>query len=195
MTKIQNKKNRFFGFRISDFGFTAKDGFSLIEFVIYTALLAIVVMFLFQFLLGALSSESRSRVREEVLSNTIGAINTIDFEIRHGTSIYDPTSDFVSDPGQLSLFTKKDPVAGETDAYVDIFVDSEQRLCVRKEIAGTQCITSDNVVVTSLVFERIELADLTEDGVKTILSIEYNTTDPDRKMPFTLETFTQLRSF
>lgn len=170
-------------------------GFSLIELIVYMALLTIVIMFLFQFLISVLSSESRGSAREEVISNTTIAINAIDSEIRHGESIYDPTSDFVSDPGQLSMLSKKDRVAGEADAYVDIFVNSTGRLCIKKETSGTQCVTSENVVVTSLDFNKIELADSTEDGVRTSITLEYNTQDTDGKLPYSLESFSQLRNY
>jgi len=120
-------------------------GFSLMELVVYMALLIIVVVFLFQFLLSVLGSESRGNAREEVISNATIAINAIDFEIRHSESIYDPASDFISDPGQLSILSKKDLVAGEVDAYVDIFINSAGPL----NIANIQDLSTNSSKINS----------------------------------------------
>src|SRR3989338_2162755 len=102
-------------------------GFTIIEFIIYIALFAFVMLFLVQFLVGILASQVQTKAREEVINNAVSAINRIDFEVRHATRIYDPTSVFSSDNGQLSLVTPKDPGQDELETYVDIFLSDGGR--------------------------------------------------------------------
>ena len=169
-------------------------GFTLIEFIVYMALFMIVIVFLFRVLIGGLDSQGRSKAKEAVITDAIAAVNAIDFEIRNGVDIYDSTSDYTSDPGQISVLTKQDFVSGEKNAYVDIFVNSDSRLCIRKERTGIRCITSDETVVTSLDFDEVVLTDDTEDGIKTIITLEYDTPIEDNRVPYTLESFTQIRN-
>ncbi|MDX1607847.1 MAG: hypothetical protein R3251_01430 [Candidatus Spechtbacterales bacterium] len=172
----------------------ASQGFTLIEFIVYTTLLAIVVIFLFRVLIGGLDSQGRGKAKEAVITDAISAINAIDFEIRHAYDIYDSTSDFASNPGQLSLLTRQEFVTGEREAYLDIFLNSEGSLCIKREKTGVKCITSDRTIITSLDFDEVVLTDDTENGVKTTITVEYDTTIEDNKVPFTIESFSQLRN-
>ncbi|MEX0877771.1 MAG: hypothetical protein WDZ40_02840 [Candidatus Spechtbacterales bacterium] len=170
-------------------------GFSLMELIVYTALLAMVIMFLFQFLLGAVNSQSRGGSKDKLINNTISAMHAIDFQIRHSSDIYDATSDFVSDPGQLSLLSKKAGYPGETQAYLDIFVDSNERLCIKKENTGIQCLTSGGIVVASLDFSKVYLEDGTEDGILTALTLEYNPGGSGDILSHSVQSFTQMRNY
>jgi len=173
----------------------AKEGFSLMEFVVYTALLVVVIMFLFQFLLGAVNSQRRGGSKEKIINNTINAMHAIDFEIRHASDIYDATSDLVSDPGQLSLLSKNAGYSGETEAYLDIFVDSDERLCIKKESTGTQCLTLVGISVASLDFSKVYLEDGTEDGILTALTLEYDAGGSSGVLSHSVQSFTQVRNY
>jgi len=170
-------------------------GFTLIEFIIYIAIFSLMTLFLFEFLFGILSNQARGIAREAVINNANKAISAVDFEIRHAMRIYDPTSDFISTSGQLSLVTILSLPARETETYLDIYVNSNQQLCIKRELSGANCITSNDVKVTSLDFQKALLADGTESGVQTIITIEYDTIDTDTKAPFTLQSFSRLRSY
>jgi|SRR3989344_590171 len=167
-------------------------GFTIIEFIIYIALFAFVMLFLVQFLIGILESQVQTKAREEVINNAVSAINRIDFEVRHSARVYDPTSVFSSDNGQLSLATRKDPGIEETETYVDIFLNDEGRLCTKREVSGIVCFTSEQVVVTALRFEKVE-AD--PEGAKVTITLEYNTEMQENKAPYTLETSVQTRGY
>lgn len=170
-------------------------GFSLIEFVIYTAIIALVILFLFEFLTGIVINQSRAKAREAVITNATTAINVIDFEIRHANAIYDATSTFGVSPGQLSLNTTQNLPNDETGTYVDIYLDSNQRLCIKRESVGAQCVTSDKVNIIRLQFIKTTLQGGAEGGVQTNITVEYDTNDADLNALFTLQSFARLRSY
>ena len=181
-----------FKFQVS--GFKSR-GFSLIEFVIYTGIIALVVLFLFEFLVGIVSNQSRGSAREAVITNAVTAINSIDFEVRNASYIYDATSVFGSSPGQLSLSTTQNLPEGETQTYVDLFVSMDQKLCIKRETSGVECITSDKVNVTNLQFTKVILTNAEESGIQTNITVEYDTNDSDLVTPFTLQSFARLRNY
>ncbi|MEX2145291.1 MAG: type II secretion system protein [Candidatus Spechtbacterales bacterium] len=172
--------------------FKKKSGFTLIEFIIYIAIFAFVVLFLVQFLIGILSSQVRTKAREEVINNAVIAINRIDFETRHAGRVYDATSVFSSDNGQLGLVTPNNPSQGEQETYVDIFLSADGRLCTKREASGIMCFTSEKVVVTVLRFEKIETE---PEGAKITITVEYNTAIEENKVPYTLETSMKVRGY
>ncbi|MDX1535348.1 MAG: hypothetical protein R3346_01120 [Candidatus Spechtbacterales bacterium] len=164
------------------------------EFVVYTALLGLILVFLFNFLLGIIGHQGKGKIREAVISNTTHVANTIDYEIRRAHQIYDSTSQFDVASGQLSLDTRNSVPNGESSTYVDIYLNSENQVCIRRESDGVVCLTTDNVNVTQLQFKKITLSDSSESGIQTNLTVEYNTNDPDQKLPMNIQTFTRLRN-
>jgi len=182
-------------FQVSSFKFQDRRGFSLIEFVIYTAIIALVILFLFEFLVGIVLNQARGKAREAVISTTSTVINTIDFEIRHASAIYDTTSNFTSSNGQLSLVSTQNLPTGETETYVDIFLNSNQEVCIKRETTGVACISTDKVNITSLSFEKVTLQDGTESGARTTISAQYDSNDADLNSSFTIWSFTRLRNY
>lgn len=169
-------------------------GFTLIEFVVYTALFGLIIVFLFQFMLSVVSHQGRGKIREAVISNTTHVANTIDSEIRRAYGIYDPVSQFGVSGGHLSLATRGSLPSGESETYTDIYLSSDNKVCVKKESTGVVCITTPDVVVTQLEFQKITLSDGSESGIQTKLTIEYDTPDTDKKAPMSIQTFTRLRN-
>lgn len=172
-----------------------KNGFTLIEFIVYIAIFALMTLFLFEFLFGILSNQARGIAREAVINNANKAVSAINFEIRHAIRIYDSTSDFASTNGQLGLVTTLSLGSEEVETYLDIYINSSQQLCIKRELSGVNCFTSLDVKVTSLDFRKALLADGTESGVQTIITIEYDTANIDTKAPFTLQSFSRLRRY
>lgn len=170
-------------------------GFTLMELVVYIAILLLATLFLFEFLTGILINQSRTKTQEAVINNVSGAINVIDTEIRHAASIYEPTSNFASSTGQLTLRTEKDAPAEEEEIYVDIYIDENSRVCVKKDVSAPVCITTEEVIVTDLQFNKINFANGTESGIQTIMTAEFNTADADNKTPYTVQSFARLRSY
>ncbi|MEX0870092.1 MAG: prepilin-type N-terminal cleavage/methylation domain-containing protein [Candidatus Spechtbacterales bacterium] len=171
-----------------------KSGFTLLELIVYTAIFSFVILALFQFLASILVSQARGGARDTVISNTINAVNLIDYEIRHSEGVYNPTSEFGTTSGQLSLVTRNDLPPAEDEAYVDIYVNSSGKLCMKKEISGVRCIMSGDVTVTKLEFTQI-LKNGEPEGVRTSVEIEYTIPREPRRESFELNSFSKPRSY
>lgn len=171
-----------------------QSGFTLVELIIYMGIFGIVIIFLSQFIISALLANAHGNAREAAINNAVVAINAIDFEVRHADALYEPTSAFGAD-GQLSLITSTNLPAGEPTGYVDIYVSDDERLCIKKDRLGVVCVTSDAVRVTSLQFTIIDPPTNERQGVQTLITVEYNTTDVDNKASFSLQSSSNVRGY
>lgn len=169
-------------------------GFTLTEFIVYTGIFAFVILFLAQLLIALLSSNARGRAREAVITNGITAIAAIELEIKHAVAVYEPTSDFDTSSGQLSLVTDYDLPSGETLGYVDIYLSDDGRLCIKKEISGISCITSDEIDVVALDFNIINPT-IGSRGAQTIITLEYRTPDLDNRAQFKIQSSATVRDY
>jgi type II secretory pathway component PulJ len=171
----------------------SRKGFTLIEIVLYVALSAIIGLVLVTFFIQAIKITETSRSSRESLDNARHSINLIEQEIRQATSVYNLTSVFGTNPGQLSLETTRDLPADDDTTYVDFYVDAGG-LYIKREGQSTMLITSQKVKVTNLVFT---LLNTTAEGsaVKTDLTIEYSDPIFGSKTPVRLSTTTSLRSY
>ena len=131
-------------------GTNYSSGLSLLEIVIYTALLALVAVVLTTFASRVIQRNAHARITDQALDNARGAMSTLVFEIRHAGGIYDPTSTFDVHPGQLSLATTENLPAGEDETYVDFYIDDD-RLYRKREGQNAELITSEQVRVTNFV--------------------------------------------
>ena len=147
-------------------------GFTLIEILSYVAVLTIIVLAVSSFLLWATRLNVKTRAVRETLDNARRAMEIITGEIKEAESIYTPTSVFGSNPGQLSLETKKYLPAGETDSYVDFYV-CDDKLCRKEEGQNPVALTSDRVRVSNLVFNYIATTS-TSPSVQINLKLDYN---------------------
>ncbi|MEK7453005.1 MAG: prepilin-type N-terminal cleavage/methylation domain-containing protein, partial [Patescibacteria group bacterium] len=86
-----------------------KRGFSLIEILVYIAVLGIIIATVASFLSDVLKTNSKSSAKQAVSNNITLVSNTISNEIRFAKNIYTPTSFLNSDSGQLSLETELNP--------------------------------------------------------------------------------------
>ena len=131
-----------------------KKGFTLMELLIYVALFSLIVSLVFRFSLSLIDTTVRANAKEEVQVNAASLLKLFDFEVRGATEVYDSTSDFTGNPGQLSLVTTRGLPPYATETYIDIYLD-DGRLCTKHELTGVTCHTSEKVEVTSLEFEKI----------------------------------------
>lgn len=129
-------------------------GFTLVEILVYTALLSLVMGAVLSFLLFAVSSQLALVSRRSVTLEGSRALEVVAREVREARSLYAPTSVLDLHPGQLSLETKKSLLAGEQETFVDFFLCGEQ-LCMKKESQNPLALTSPLVKVENLVFRQV----------------------------------------
>lgn len=168
-------------------------GFTLIELLVYTAVLSLVLVLAVQFALGVFEAAAKSAAKEEVQINAANILRVFDFEVRNAHRVYVSTSDFVNDPGQLSLKTSRNLPMGETESYVDIYLDNG-RACIKRELSGVSCVSSNDVEVTSLAFTKIAQSEGGE-SVRMRFSIQNRSPKAEYRFSETLQTSVRLRSY
>jgi len=141
-----NNKDRF------NIGLAGKNkaGFTLLEVLIYVAILSLVLLLVSSFIFYLTLSNSQSRADREVGENARRVLEQITYEINGAKSIYTPTTS----ASQLSLETVNYLPDGESTTYVDFFICGTQ-VCLKKESQNPIPLTSDNVQVDLLEFIQV----------------------------------------
>ena len=171
-----------------------KKGFTLIEVLIYIAVLVVIITAVSAFFLWGIRSNSKTRVMRETLDNSTRAMEVLTREIKEAFSIYTETSTFDSNPGQLSLETTKYLPTGESTTYIDFYLCNDQ-LCLKKESQDPVALTSDKVKVTNLVFSRVITNEIP--SVQVNLTVDYNdlTGQPEYQASVNLTSTISLRGY
>lgn len=147
-----------------------KQGISLIEVIIYVALLGMIAVFVSNSLIGIVNTYARARAEREVLNNARSVLELVTKAVVQSQEIYAPSSRLDTDFGQLSFITNATSTPGHTAAYADIWVDGGAVL-MRQEGEGTLTLSAASVRASMLRFERIIQAPGRE-AVKTTIRVE-----------------------
>ena len=172
--------------------------FTLIEMLVYIAVLAIITVAVSSFFLWFIHSNTKARAMRETLDNARRAVEMMTYEIKEAKSIYTPTTTST----QLSLESTKHLPEGEKTTYIDFYLCGTQ-LCFKREpvssIATSSkplALTSDQVEVKNLVFSQIATIS-TNPSVQINLKIDYkNPADrPEYQASVNLTSTASLRSY
>lgn len=153
-----------------------KKGFTLIEMLIYVAVLAIIVLAVSSFFSWLNSSNIRVNSTRETLDNARRAMEQIGYEIKEANSVYTLTT--VSD--QLSLETTHYLPEGESATYIDFFLCGT-RLCLKKEGKDPIALTSELVELKNLRFISIATT-----SVQVNLGLVYKTSSVNTTSTFSI---------
>lgn len=129
---------------------TSPQGFTLVEAMIYMAIVGMVLVALVQFSMSISQSRNSNSVQEEVQANNRIALDRITTYIRSASGINTSTSMFDVHPGVLSLSM----VDGAKNPTV-LSVSADDQLLVKVGTNATSTITSNAVHVTNLVFTDV----------------------------------------
>jgi len=168
--------------------------FTLIEILVYIAVLSIVIVTIVSFVLWSVRSNTKAKVMREVLDNARRAMEIMTYEIKEAESIYSPTSIFDSQPGQLSLETSKYLPEGERTSYIDFYL-CNNRLCFKKESQDSIVLTTDNVEVSNLVFTKIITGDTPSIQIDLKIDYENPANRPEYQASVNLRSTASLRSY
>lgn len=146
-------------------------GFTLIELVVYLAILIIVLTVISVSFLWANQSFKKVKAQREVLSNNRRAIEIMSYEIREAKSVYTPTASST----QVSLETTNHLPADETLTYIDFFI-CDSRICFKKESQPPIAITSEQVEVEKLNFNFLATS---TPAIQISLRTKYKSTSTD----------------
>lgn len=151
----------------------SRNGFTLIEMLLYTALVSAVAGALTLFLINNMNAYSKATAQQNVFNNANNALRLITDEVKYATSIYGLTSVFNSDSGQLSLETLLNISTGEKVAFIDFYLDNG-RIYEKREGQNALPLTSERVFVERLRFGRKTAAPL-RDSISVDVQARINT--------------------
>lgn len=132
-----------------------KFGFTLIEMVVYVSVGTIVLASIVGMAIWTIRIGAKAKADRQLSYNAARAMEMIIFEIRNSQSVYDPTCSFGINPGQISLEQRTLSLPDETNTFVDFFQCGES-LCIKRESNPAAAVTNDQVVLTNLIFEKLE---------------------------------------
>lgn len=128
-----------------------KKGFTLMEILVYLAVLVMVISAVLTFLVWAIKSNTKAKAMREVSDAGNRVMEIMTREIREAESIYTPTSA----AAQLSLETLHYLSPGENAGYLDFYLCDGTTLCFKKESDSPIALTPDNIEVSHLEFTQM----------------------------------------
>lgn len=177
---MQFKKN------INDKILKNKKGYTLVEMLLYVAILGVITVVIMGVFFTISRTNSRIVSLIEINSNAYSAMERIVYETSNAKNIYLPTSNFANydyDAGkakQFSLVTKQAVPANENIAYIDFYLENNT-IFIKQDGAAPIALTSSNVKVESLNFYYYK--NNTRESVKIDFTVKSNNIlNPDSKI-------------
>lgn len=156
--------------QISGLKFHDKKGFSIIEAVIYSALLAVLVLVLSRLTLSAIASYRIARIKDDLIVSSGRVLENFLKESRSAAKVYWPTTVLDNDLGELSLVTSFQPLdKTESETYTDIYLASGQ-VWIKREGESPQPLTGSNLEATQFKLLRSVTANNLE-GLRLYLTL------------------------
>lgn len=143
-----------------------KNGFTLVEVIIYIAFVSIVATVYVTYAVDVLTSVQKARLQQEVQQNARLAMERMLQEIRAAEGINVGSSTFGSHPGMLSLATAT-PATNPT-----VFDVSGGVLRMTQGVGAAVPLTSDTFDVTNLVFSNLSISNRTT-NIRVSLTLEH----------------------
>lgn len=155
-------------------------GFSLIELMLYIAILAGIVTSLVVFSISISNSRNKNYVAQEVHANGRVALDLVAQRIMASTGVNTGSSTFGTDPGVLSLIMAD---GGKNPTVIDL--DSNDGvLRIKEGVSAAVPITSSEVKIMNLVF-----TDLTSTGnrgnIRIEMTVDYDNSSGDPVFEYT----------
>lgn len=144
-----------------------KKGFTLIEILIYAALLVLLIVLMANSVASLSHIITEAKTERTLRSSAETALERITREIRFAETVNTSSSVFGAHPGTLVL-TSIDPFT-ESPQTVTISVASN-RVTIQEGTGPIEELTSDNAIVSNLVFRHM-LNSGTSESIRTELTI------------------------
>lgn len=132
-------------------------GFSLMEVVVYVAILGTISVFIVQSLAAISDVYARATNEREALSNARLVLEAVAKAAAQSREVYAPTSRFGIDAGQLSLVSAAATSSGHETGYVDFWVDRGVAM-TRSEGQAPAALSASSVGISVFRFEHIQQA-------------------------------------
>lgn len=135
-------------------------GFTLMETIIYMAILAVVSILMVNGLIMMMQSFGKIKVLNTIGFSAEAVMERMSREIRYGYDVDGGVSVFDVHPGRLKLMTHD---SGGDPATVDFYLDGG-RLVISENSGTSYTLTSSSTDVTNLIFNLIN----TDSGTKAV---------------------------
>jgi type II secretory pathway pseudopilin PulG len=151
-----------------------KKGFTLIETIIYIAIIGGIVATFVSFSLSISDSRNKTFVIQEVNANSRLALDLITQKIQASTGVNIGNSTFGSDPGVLELSMAD---SGLNPTIINLDQD-DGVLQIKEGASDPVAIVTDEVKITNLVFTNLTSSSARE-NIKVEMTFEYNNSNSD----------------
>lgn len=154
-----------------------KKGYTLVEMIIYVALLGIITIVIVGVFFVISRTNSRIVSLIEINSNAYSAMERMVYETSNANNIYLPTSNFTNynytalKAKQFSLVTGQSVPANEGTAYIDFYLENNT-IFMKQDGADPIALTSSDVQVQSLNFYYYKNG--TRESVKIDFTVKSN---------------------
>lgn len=138
-----------------------KKGYTLVEMVIYVALMSIISLLIVNTVLSFTKSYRNVSTLRAVESSALDTLERLSRDVRNATSINDGSSTFGSNPGVLTLIQTSATVSTTTRYYVE---NGVMKVDVNGVYVGP--LTTRGTTVQSIVFRKLD------NGVSTGVKID-----------------------
>jgi prepilin-type N-terminal cleavage/methylation domain-containing protein len=168
-----------------------KNGFTLVELLIYIAIIGMVMTTFVYFGMTIFDYRNKSNAAQEVQANERMALSLMSQKIRGAKDVNIASSTFNSDPGVLSL------VMDDISKNPTIFslTKADGSLQIAEGGTSTTTVTSKNVLITNLVFTNLTATSGIAEDIGINMTMQYNNTSQDVKNNYSdsLETAVSIR--
>lgn len=144
---------------------------TLVEMILYIAFLGAAMVLVINFMVQVVGVYQNLRAEREVVSNARLVMERVNQAISEAREIYQPTSRFGIQLGQLSLLSRVASTTEHSAGYLDFWVDNGQ-LWLRSEGQGSLAVSSPSVRIDSFYLEEIAQG-LNREAVKVTLRVKY----------------------
>ena len=143
-------------------------GFSLIETVVYVALVAVFSVGVIQVLLSETNAWGRARTERNLNDTAMLVVERLSHEIRLAKSVTIGESSLGTHPGMLTLQTFSGASSNDPSS-ITIFLDGTD-LKMRRDSGSAVALSGNGVSITNLLFYRI--ASAKSEGVRIELTAQ-----------------------
>lgn len=170
------------------FNFKNNKGTTLLEILIYVALIGMLITFFISFSLGIHSAYNQTFTVQETHANARVAVRMISYRLRAAKSVNIDDSDFDVDPGYLSL-EMNNPLINPTVFNLD---HDDGTLYMTEGFGYPVALTNTNISIKNLTFSHLE--DRDNEGIVMDIYVDYPGASKDFQYYHEVKTASTLRA-
>lgn len=166
-----------------------KKGYTLVEMLLYVALMGVITIVIVGIFFTVTRANSRIVSLIEINSNAYSAMERMAYEISNAKNIYFPASNFANynydelKASQLSLVTSQSVPANENIVYIDFYLENNT-IFIKQDGVDPIALTSSSVKVQNLNLYYYKNG--ARESVKIDLTVKSNNIlNPDSKINLT----------